>query len=163
MMIDLKWYEFFAAATTGVLRKSQSIANEHKDAYGVVFNPVQDVGWQVVSAAAEMACSRALNRFYSHSVNTFSLPDIGKNIEVKCQMHKQIDHAKNENYLIVRENMSSEYFYILVLCHSLTNYEVKGYIKGADAKQKHWQTSVGSRPPFYKVPLAALLPIEVIQ
>jgi len=163
MIIDLKWYEFFAAASTGILRKSQSIANEHKDAYGLVFNPVEDVGWQVVSAASEMACSSALNRYYSHSVNTFSAADIGKNIEVKCQMHHKIDRNKNSNYLIMRENMNSDYYYILVLCHSLTRYEVLGYIKGADGKKQEWQTSVGNRPPFYKVPLTALTPIEVIQ
>ena len=96
-------------------------------------------------------------------MNPFSAADIGKNIEVKCQMHYKIDKNKTTNYLIMRENMNSDYYYILVLCHSLTRYEVLGYIKGADGKKQEWQTSVGNRPPFYKVPLSALIPIEVIQ
>jgi|TARA_R110002020_G_scaffold347389_1_gene561050 hypothetical protein len=163
MIVDLKWYEFFSAACTGILRKSQSIAMEHKDAYGAVFNPVNDVGWQVVSAASEMACARALKRYYSHPVNTFNAPDIEPNYEVKCQMHKTVDSSKKENYLIMRNNMNDSYYYVLVLCHSLTRYEVVGYTLGADGKRQEWQRQVGNRPPFFAVPILSLTPIEVIQ
>ena len=161
MKVKLTWYEYFAAAIIGMLRKSMSIAKQHQDRYGsdMSAKPVFDAGWSVISAASEIAAAKGLNRYWDFSVNTFKDPDLHE-LEIKCQMHHSQDPAKQENYLIIRPDFNDLRKYMLVICHCHTSYELAGYIHGSEAKRKDWIAKVGNRPFFYRVPIAALTPAK---
>ena len=161
MQVNLSWYEYNAAAQVGMLRKSQSIAKQHKDGYGSTMSakPIYDAGWAVISAAAELAAAKGLNRYWDFSVNTYKDADL-KELEIKCQMHHSQDAAKDENYLIIRPDFNELQKYMLVVCHSHTQYELAGYIHGSDAMRKEWMAQVGNRPWFYRVPTTALTPAK---
>tara|TARA_Y100001954_G_C15822011_1_gene610466 strand:+ start:2144 stop:2638 length:495 start_codon:yes stop_codon:yes gene_type:complete len=159
MKIKITWFEYFAAAVIGMLRKSMSLAKDHKDRYGSEMStkPVFDAGWSVISAASEIAAAKALNRYWNFSVNTFKDSDLHE-LEIKCQMHYSQDPAKNENYLIIRPEFNDLQKYMLVICHSHTRYELAGYIHGSEAKLDKYKAQSGTRPWFYKVPIDALSP-----
>ena len=161
MIIKLSWYEYFAAAVIGMLRKSMSIARQHQDKHGADMSskPVFDAGWAIISAASEIAAAKGLNRYWDFSVNTYKDPDLHE-LEIKCQMHHSQDPAKDQNYLIIRPEFNDLQKYMLVVCRSHTTYELAGYIHGSEAKRAEWKAQVGSRPWFYKVPIEALSPAK---
>lgn len=162
MIIELEWYEYKMAAQVGLDRKVQSILNGHKDRYGSVWTPISDVGWSVVSAVAECAVAKALGMYWDGSINTFSRPDLG-DYEIKAQLHHTIDPNKHSNFLVIKPNSPNQLVHILVLVHSNTKYEVVGFRKAGDAKFEHYETQVGNRPMFYRVPADELDNISLLQ
>ena len=90
MLVDLEWYEYDMAASVGLNRKVQSILNGHRDLHNVKFTPITDVGWSVVSAVAEYAAAKALNKSCEGADNTFSSPD-QPNSEIKSQQNNKSD------------------------------------------------------------------------
>jgi len=161
MIADISWHEYQMAAQVGVSRKSQSISLGHKDRYGSVWNPINDIGWSVVSAVSELAVAKCLKMYWDGSVNTFSRPDL-EGIEVKAQLHHSIDPHKTSNFLVVKPNADDELVHVLVLVHSNTRYEVVGFIKGKNAKIKQFERQVNNRPPFYAVPIDELTDMRML-
>ncbi len=162
MLIKLKWHEVQMAWDVGVNRAAHSIRMDLKDAHGWRPTPVEDIGWQCISASAECAVAKALHLYWNGSVNTFSRPDL-PNIEIKAQMHHVLDRNKTTNFLIVRDNMPDEYRYVLVVVHSKTDYRIAGFIPGYEAKKEQFISRRANREPFYEVPLGKLHPIEMIE
>jgi hypothetical protein len=152
MIVNLEWYEYDMAASVGLNRKVQSLLNGHRDLHNVKFTPITDVGWSVVSAVAEYAAAKALNKSWDGAVNTFSRPDL-PNIEIKSQQHHTIDEYKKRNFLFLRKDCDDDLNHLLVLIHSHLRYELAGYITGAEAKQEKFYYGVKGRPSGYGVPI----------
>ena len=90
----------------------------------------------VLGACGELVVCKALNRFYSPTVNTFhNVADIGVNIEARTT-------AQEGGSLIVRDNDPSDRYYFLVVGEPPT-FRVAGWIKGVDAKQDQWLRNPG--------------------
>jgi hypothetical protein len=165
MIVELEWYEWQAAAEVGIRRKSESIRHGHKDKYGVNFTPITDPGWQVISACSEAAVCKGLNIYYDSSVNTFERADVllkDHKIEIKSQLHHLIDDKKHQNYLVARPNYDSDTKYLLVLVHSLTRYELCGFMTGLECKQDKWLGAVYGRPAIFRVPLDVLHDVRIL-
>lgn len=100
----------------------------------------------VIGACGELVVCKALNRFWSPTVNTFhNVADIGVNIEARTTQQEG-------GSLIVRDNDPSDRYYFLVVGEP-PSFRVAGWIKGVDAKQDQWLRNPGrGRKPAWFVP-----------
>lgn len=151
--VELTPYEMFLAAQIGIRRQVEARTKGLKDRHGV--DP--DAGWgiHVEGAAGEMAFAKALDRFYSGSVNTFKFGgDVGQ-IQVRTR-------SRDDYELIVRADDKDDDSFVLV-CGIAPRFVVKGWMPGREAKRPEWLKAHGGRPPAWFVPQAALWPLESIE
>lgn len=144
--VRLSWYELWIAASVGAKRQIEAIQRGLSDQHGFT----GENGWNLhlEGAAGEMAAAKAMNRFYSGSINTFKDGgDVGS-IQGRTR-------SKSEYELIVRANDRDEDIFVLVTWRSPT-FTVHGWIRGQDAKQTRWLRTHGNRPAAYFVPTAEL-------
>lgn len=93
-----------------------------------------------------------MNRFWHGSVNAAkSDPDVGKNIQVRAT---KLLRGK----LIVTDSDPDDQIYVLVV-GQIPEYNVVGWIRGADAKNKDFIFAPNNRPPAYFVPQSELTEI----
>lgn len=112
------------------------------------------VSEEVVGACGEMAVCKAMNRFFSPSVNTFhGTPDVGGRTEVRAT-------ARPDGSLIVRDNDSDERWFVLVTGEPPLMV-VRGGILGRDAKQDGWLRDPHGHRKAWFVPQTALTPPPV--
>lgn len=145
MQIKLQWYEVFMAATVGIKRQVEALKEKRPDRHGFT-----GLGWDVhvEGAVGELATAKALNRFWSGSINTFKDGgDVGT-IQVRTRSKDYYD-------LIVRQDDADDDCFVLVV-GTAPNYNVVGWIRGRDAKQEQWSKTHGDRPAAYFVPQANL-------
>jgi hypothetical protein len=95
-------------------------------------------------ACGEMAFAKATNRYWSGSVDTFRLADIGTAIQVRTRSNHSWD-------LLVRPSDADDDLFVLVTGWA-PDYQVHGWIAGAAAKRPEWLKEYGGRPPAYFVP-----------
>lgn len=97
----------------------------------------------------ELAVAKLLNKFWAPSVNTFhNVPDLMPNIEVRT--------SENPNAsLIVRDNDADDRYFVLVT-GAPPAMNVRGYIRGSDAKKPEWIKDPGGIRPSWFVPQSAL-------
>ena len=155
MLVDLTWHEYEMAGHVGFRRKVESLRLGHKDRYGSVWTPRNDVGTSVISSVAELAVGKCLNIYWDGAINTFSRPDLG-NLEIKSQDHHTIDNYKEANFLVIKPDSPPELIHILVLTHSHLRYEVVGWVFAKEGKLKQFERQNHNRPMFYGVPVKHL-------
>lgn len=97
----------------------------------------------------ELAVAKLFNKYWAPSVNTFhGVPDIEPNIEVRT--------SENPNAcLIVRDNDPDDRWYVLVIGIPPV-MDVRGFIRGSDAKRDEWVRNPGGHRPSWFVPQSAL-------
>lgn len=143
--IVLNWEEAELAANTGVKRQIESMKAKLKDRHGYAGDGF-DI--HILGAAGEMAVAKALNVFWSPSVNAFGSPDIGDSIQVRTS-------EKDEHNLIIRPSDSDDHIFFLAT-GKIPEFKIWGSIKGDAAKQVKWLKSPGGRAPAFFVPKEAL-------
>lgn len=111
---------------------------------------------EVTGACGEMAAARALDIFWSPSVNTFhNVTDLPFGIEVRSST----DMTYN---LIVRDNDADDRAYVLVLGEP-PRLTVVGWFIGADAKREAYARDPHGLRPCWIVPRADLHHIDVLK
>lgn len=146
MTVRLTAYELMQAATAGCLRQISALVKNLPDKHGFA-----GLGWSehIEGACGEMAVAKVVNRYVSGSVNTFKVGgDIGGTIQVRTR-------SRHDYELIVRPDDRSEDVFVLVTGRA-PEYEVRGWIRGEQAKRPDWLASHGGRAPAYFVPASAL-------
>lgn len=146
--ITLEWFEAQLAASVGVARQLSALRQGLGNRFGY-----RGAGWDihVEGAGGEMAAAKALGLYWSGSVDTFKLPDVGT---------LQIRTRSRDNYdLIVRPGDADDEAFLLVT-GSMPSYLVHGWMLGADAKREEWLKTYAARTPAYFVPQSALHPLE---
>lgn len=152
MKVKLEEYEIEMAAFVGIRRKANSISKKRKSAnYNLG-------GWDadVEGALAEMAVGKALNIYWNGSVNTFTNGpnDVGK-FEVRSTLNK-------EGSLVIRPKDSDSETYILVT-GSCPDYELVGWMKGKEAKNKTYIKNPGNKGIAFFVPQDKLKPMNKLK
>ena len=126
--VELHPLELTVAANTGITRRVKSREDHRAD------TPMkQGTEWQndICGAIAEMALAKALNVYWVPSVDTFKLPDIGTNLQVRSTT---LERGK----LIVRPRDSDDEIYVLGI-EKTPLVSFKGWMYGKDAKNaEHW-------------------------
>ena len=153
MEIRLNWAELFQAAVIGITRNVAALKRGLPDKHG--FNG--ESGWSIhiEGAAGEMATAKALNLYYSSSVNVFKSihGDVGA-LEVRTR-------SKHEYDLIVRPNDNPDSVYVLVTGISPI-YRIRGWILGKDARKDEWWQTHGGRSGAWFVPVDRLNSIDLL-
>ncbi len=150
MRVTLSPYELSMAAQVGSRRQIEALTKGLPDKHGFG----GEDGWTVhiEGACGEMAVASALGRYWSGSVNTFkSGGDVGT-VQVRTRSRHDYD-------LIVRRDDRDNDIFILVTGLA-PRFEVRGWIRGADARRSEWLRTHGNRPAAYFVPQTALMPIK---
>jgi len=150
MNVVLTWPELVIAAGIGMRRQIGALRKSLLNRHGLS----EEDSWSahVEGAAGEMAAARAMNRYYSGSVNTFKRDgDVGK-IQVRTR-------SRHDYELLVRPEDRDGDVFVLVTGVAPA-FNVVGWLLGRHAKQDQWLKQHGGRPPAYFVPHAQLHPIE---
>ena len=150
MTIVLSKAEVATAAIVGMRRHIEALWANRKDQHG--FDG--EDGWtkHIEGACGECAVAKHLGRYWNFSCNTFKAGgDVGK-LQVRTRSEPHWD-------LIVRPDDSGDDIFVLVTGKAPT-FEIRGWMRGRDAKQSKWWTTPNSRPKQWFVPQAELHSIE---
>jgi hypothetical protein len=110
-------------------------------------------GMHIEGAAGEMAADKAMDLYWSPTVNTFkSGGDVGHSIQVRTRSRHRYD-------VIVRADDRDDDTFVLVTGRP-PDFRVHGTIRGRDAKRKEWWAEHGGRPGAWFGRASALRPIE---
>lgn len=152
MEIKLEKYEVDLATFIGNKRYEEAILQNKRDSHG--FNKSQEEARKIHidGACGELAFAKAMNLYYSGSINTYkSGGDVG-DIQVRTRSKHSFD-------LIIRNNDSDSNIFVLVTGKD-SNYIIHGWILAKDAKQKEYVQNYGGRPPAYFIPKNKLNPLS---
>lgn len=159
MSIDivLSRHEYEIAAYIGSQRQEEAVRMGLKDQHGLEFGGKNPLRCHIEGAAGELACSRALNVYWTPSVNTFKAPDLLDMLQIKTRGEHRYD-------LLVRPHDADDQLFVLVTHESQDPgdllYRIHGYLSGAEAKKSKFMKTYGGRAPAYFVPKPELRPIN---
>lgn len=152
MEVALTDSELLMAANVGVMRRISSIKQKLKNIMKI--SEYEKWGIDICGAFGEMAVAKALGLYWEGGVDTFKAPDIGT---------FQVRSSRHENgRLIVRNNDKDEDIFILVVGKA-PNYEIVGWIKGAEAKCDAYLDDPNNLRPAWFVPQEDLHPISELK
>ena len=147
--VSLDWYELVHAGLVGVMRYVDAILKGRTDYHG----GDGDSNWTThcEGACGEKAAAKAIDRYYSGSVNTFrSGGDVGR-LQVRTG-------SRHDYELIVRDSDKDDDLFLLVTGRAPT-FRVVGFIRAKEAKRPEWRQNHGGRAAAYFVPQSALVPL----
>ena len=149
--ITLTKWECAQAAIVGVLRQTEAIGRNLKSKLPSS-NPFQI---HCEGACGEMAASKAIDRYWSGSVNTFKNGgDIGEKVQVRTA-------SKPDGKLVVRSDDRDDDYFILVTGQAPTYY-VHGWLLGKDAKKAKYLDNPAGRGEAWFVPQSDLRPLDTL-
>lgn len=150
MKVTLTAHEMLLAGTVGLRRRLASMESRGgKFEQNLVYHKGTDT-WDmdILSAMAEMAVAKALNVYWDGSVNTFKMPDLQGNIQVR---HTKVKDGR----LIVRPSDQDDDIFVLVTGTAPT-FTVVGKIDGWNAKNNRWWTNPNGKRGCFMVPQRSL-------
>lgn len=145
--ITLTTSEMRMACSVGIERQLSSLANKRKDQHGFTGNGFTV---HVMGALAEAAVAKALNVFYTGSIDTFKQPDVE---------WFQVRWTETESLIIRPADDPTEKF----VCVTGTgpDFVIRGWMTGVTAAANpSWRRAPGGRPPAYFVPFEYLRELE---
>ena len=159
--VHLTWFELLSGSITGVLREVESLRNEVNWGHKANFNRYEKWGRSVSGTLSEMATSKKMQCYFSHSVNNFSGKDLiinEKPVQVRSQLITKPDQYKS---LIIRKNYNPEDYYFYVI-DDTPKFYLCGYIKAKDCqKYGNWTNfGINSRPYVWSIKPDQLKPIK---
>ena len=106
------------------------------------------------AAGAEMAVAKATNCYWPPSLDAQpkTVPDVGKAIQVR---HTRLPHG---SLIVSPKDEDDQYFFLVT--GEIPEYEVRGFLKGKDAKKEEWLRDPNGRPAAYFVPQKALREVK---
>lgn len=152
--VELTWYEFACAVSTGLARFIASMASGLNAATTYKRTFLERLNEEVTGACGEMAYSKYANEYWSSSINTFhGEPDVGRH-EVRAT--RRIDGS-----LILRDNDDPNRYYVLVVGEAPTMY-LAGYILGASGRREEYLRNPHHHRVAWFVPQSDLAKFAVI-
>ena len=126
------------------LRPSVSVAKGGRDEWMA----------HILGALGEMAFCKGTGRYWAGTVNTFKDADAGCRIQVRTR-------ASHDHEMIVRKKDSDDDLFVLVT-GGPTDFVVRGWMRGGDAKSDAYWKNPGGYGSAYFVPAAALHPMHTL-
>lgn len=144
-------FKFCAEVASARMATSNDAGWNHASTYRR--DHLQRMTEEIVGACGEMAAAKALNVFWSPSVNTFHRSsDLPGGIEVRST-------TEIANSLIVRDNDRDDWAYILVVGNPPI-MTVVGWLFGYEAKSEKFLRNPHNNRPAWFVPQPELTPIN---
>jgi len=152
--VRLSLADMLHGANVGVIRQSKSEEDNRKAAKGVEESNASQLGIHIEGACGELAVAKVRGVYFSGGVDTFSAPDVGKNVQVRTR-------RKHSYELIVRKTDNPNHYYVLVTGQAPL-YCVRGWIQGKDAMNERFLANHGDHwNAAYFVPANELKPMKV--
>lgn len=155
--VTLNQKEFAYAESVGKTRQEEAVKSGRHDAHGYSGD---GFNIHVQGACGELALAQALGWHWSAPVNTYkSGGDVGI-LQVRTAV--RFLRSGKDTSLIIRPDDNDDDIFVLVWMIDKHNYEIAGYIKGVDAKQRKWwrPNPSNGRPPLYLIDRAGLKDVE---
>lgn len=150
--VKLEPYEIDLGTFVGKTRFSEARRQGKKDAHGLKKSEKESEQISIDGACGEVAFAKAMNFYYSGSVNTYKKGgDVGR-IQVRTS-------SKHSYDMIIRKYDSDSAAFALVT-GKIPEYQVHGWIIAKDAKKPEYLKDYGNRPPAYFVPKHILRPLK---
>lgn len=148
ILITLTDAEIAHASLCAGLRRCSSA--DLKPAHGLDEAKCDPWTQEMNSVAAELAVAKATGRYWCGGVNTFKSNDV---------VGLQVRWSKPDtSCLLIRSSDADLDTFVLVTGHMPT-FELRGYMRGAEAKNGVWFRAPNGRPGCYFVPQFALYPM----
>lgn len=151
--VSLTWPQMILAVAIGAGRRIESVVAKRRDAFGYKDND----GWEtdVEGAGAEQAYCKYRGVFWPATIGNFHGADVGKIIQVRWS-RKDVLIVRPPNWRNQGDN--DEHLFVLVT-GKMPDYQVRGWIRGGDAKRSEWEVKSSDRSPCWMVPVRFLKPI----
>ncbi|RPH76006.1 hypothetical protein EHM76_00195 [bacterium] len=128
--IEINPSDFIIAATVGMRRAVDILrrgwertgGNSHPD--DAVFDNA------ILGAVAEFIVARMLNLHWEPKIGENTKGDVGGFVEVRCR------NTRSGNEIGIHEPELTDTPYVLVLWHGGFNFEVAGWVRGVDARER---------------------------
>ena len=143
------------ASWVGKLRNDESV----KDGRVSQLYPshLTDLQVHILGACGEMAFCKGTGIFWPATVNTFKLPDCGRDWQVKTRMRDRL------NDMTLRQRDNPEHRYALVIGDAgLEHFDLIGWIRGKDGRRDEWRSNPGGKGMAWWVPQDKLHRLEDI-
>jgi hypothetical protein len=149
MIVELNANEVLVATYIGSRRNAEACFKKRKARF-----PEKVIGelwgFHIEAAHAELAVCKYLGIYWGFGVNTFHVPDVANtNLEIRWSSREDMKVRPDDNGIIVS------------VTGKCPVYEIKGWMRAADAKQDKWLYN--REPVCYFVPRAELHPIEELK
>ena len=156
MKVELTSFEYKMCVAVAVDRMSTSIQAGLNHASTYERSWLDRTREEILGACGEMSVAKAVNLYWSPSVNTFHRePDIAPNIEVRTTHH-------DNGCLIVRDNDADDRNYFLVTGEPPV-FHVRGWLRGSEARKDEWSIDPHSLRKAFFVPQSALNKLDEFQ
>ena len=149
MIVELNANEVLVATYIGSRRNAEACFKKRKARF-----PEKVIGelwgFHIEAAHAELAVCKYLGIYWGFGVNTFHVADVeNTNLEVRWSSREDMKVRPDDNGIIVS------------VTGKCPVYEIKGWMRAADAKQDKWLYN--REPVCYFVPHTQLHPIEELR
>ena len=149
MRVKLTAMEMLIATSLGTARHMQSVSRTPSRGQA----KETSLDSHILGAIGELAAARVMGIYPGFTVNNFTGPDMGTDIQVR---------TSRRNALIVAPKDNKNERYVLVTGHA-PEMVVVGWMWGYEAMDPKWFFDPNNnRPPAYFVPAEELHPIETI-
>ena len=157
--VHLNWEEILSGSLTGIVREVESLRQNIEWGHGANFDRYQKWGKTISGSLCEMALSKIMKSYFSHSVNNFYGKDLiinNKPVQVRSQLYSKINKS-----LIIRKGFKAEDYYFYVADDTPTFY-FYGYIQAKDCQKCGTWTNFNKedRPYVWSIPTDKLKPIS---
>jgi hypothetical protein len=130
VLIALTEEEFIDACGVGEIRHREAIAQGKRDNHGL--REEDRVDYHRVGAAGECAAAKALGVPWTRTINTFKLPDLSTNIQVRTRPYKS---GWAQDLQVRPGDKDAEIFVHVVQQVSLVQFRIHGWLYGQEAKR----------------------------
>ena len=157
--VHLNWEEILSGSLTGIVREVESLRQNIEWGHGANFDRYQKWGKTISGSLCEMALSKIMKSYFSHSVNNFYGKDLiinNKPVQVRSQLYSKINKS-----LIIRKGFKAEDYYFYVADDTQTFY-FYGYIQAKDCQKYGRCTTFNKedRPYVWSIQTDKLKPIS---
>lgn len=146
MTVTLSTSEIMMAANVGMRRNAAAIIEQRRPRFPERY-PGELWAFHIESACAEISVARTLGLYWNGSINTFHVPDLPNQIEVRWSKLPSLKVRPDDDGVIV-----------VSVTGQCPQYRIAGWCYSNFAKRSEWASSTA--PLCYFVPHARLDPIE---
>jgi hypothetical protein len=150
-IVELTAEELEVARFVGELRLATALARGARNRIaGYEVTPAEEMQ----GAAAELAVARMTNRYPTSLMGRGAVADVGLGLQVRSTRH-------NEGRLVVHRQDPADQSYCLVVAISESLFDVRGFVRGVDARvDEFWRAK--ANPPGWWVPQVALVDLAAL-
>jgi hypothetical protein len=156
--IELTDAEYRVAVWLGKQRQAAAERDGREDQHGLEQGSKEPLQCHIEGVVGEMAGAKALNIYWTPTINTFKAADLFDDIQVRAR-------GKHSYDLLIRDGDEDLEYFVHVTLDPASHKRaiVRGYLRGQDGKRPEFRKDYGNRSPAWFIPTKHLKPITQLQ